>query len=159
MLQVIKSNTWKTNSNVLVRKNVSGRIFEIRLTRTDANIPLAALYILAFSIMLFIPIIGWIGCYKISKSPVLKCTDNFTPDEIKKIELITQENESSLAAKLGWGLAGGALFGGAGMLAGALAKGNNQKAAALFEFSSDRRAIISGDGKEINELIMLSAKL
>lgn len=69
-MQVVKSNTWKESSICIVKRNpVTGRIYQLRLKPKDSYpVAVELLAMLIFVAMAFIPVVGWIVCYRIQSS-------------------------------------------------------------------------------------------
>lgn len=78
--------------------------------------------------------------------------ERIRPDQIASVEIVTQENQSSILGKAAWGAAGAALLGGVGLLAGVLGGGNKNVMTAMLRLADGRSALISGKSKEIQVL-------
>lgn len=68
--------------------------------------------------------------------------------ELDAVDEVTKENEKKFGGSLGASLVGGAIFGGAGLLAGALSGGSKTKIAFAATFKDGRRFLGTVDGKE-----------
>ena len=69
---------------------------------------------------------GWGGNVYLRSSPFSKPLD-LTKENIKKVEIVTEENKKKVLGTLGGGIAGGLLLKPIGLFAGLLAGGNKRK--------------------------------
>lgn len=163
-MKVIKSNTWKDDSICVIKRNSKMKIKTFTF-QNDLHIPVTDIFLKLFyyllfffisMVLIFIPIIGWYMIYRINirykRRFTYELTDTVSIEELENIEVISEENAYSVLSKAGWGVAGSALLGPAGLLAGALAKGNNKRVTAIITFTDNRRALISCNQKILNEL-------
>ena len=79
--------------------------------------------------------------------------EKFTPQDISDVQLLTNENSTSVLGKAAWAAAGTALLGGVGLLAGALGGGNKSTSQALVTLADDRSFLIEGKSKYVSYLI------
>jgi hypothetical protein len=75
---------------------------------------------------------------------------------IKKIDLQTEESIKEISATLGWGLAGGLVFGPAGLLAGLMFGGNKKEVCILCELKDGRRFLAVMGNKTYQQMLALS---
>jgi hypothetical protein len=155
-MKIIKSNTWIPDYPVVVKRKANRPHKLILSRKRPFSLLINLTGLLLFIALVWIPILGWIACYYVYKWMLMYGKDTLLIEDIQGIEVITSENEKSMASKIGWGLAGGTLLGGVGLLAGVLAKGERNKTATFIQFTKDRNALVLGDAKDINELTMLS---
>ena len=78
--------------------------------------------------------------------------DRIKPHQIESVEIITQENQTSVIGKVAWGAAGSVALGGLGLLAGVVGGGNKNKATAIVTLVDGRSALVSGDSRSIQLL-------
>lgn len=74
------------------------------------------------------------------------------PRDIETIEKASEESVKRLGGTAGWGLAGGALFGPVGLLAGLVAGGRGQDVTFVAQFKDGRRLIASVRSSEYAKL-------
>lgn len=67
--------------------------------------------------------------------------------QVDAIEIASEESVKRLGGTLGWGIAGAALFGPVGLLAGALLGGNQKRVAFVCTFKDGRNLMASTDQK------------
>jgi len=79
--------------------------------------------------------------------------EHIEPHQIASVEIVTQENETSVFGKAAWGAAGAVTLGGLGLLAGVLGGGNKNIITAVVKLTDGRSALISGKSKEMKLLI------
>jgi hypothetical protein len=75
---------------------------------------------------------------------------------LESLEVATQENVKSIAAKIGWGIAGAAILGPVGLLAGVLGGGNKTEITFLAHFSDGKNLIATTDPKTFTYLKSLT---
>ena len=66
-------------------------------------------------------------------------SDKMRRDDILSAEIVTEENQKSIAGKLGWGAAGAMALGPLGLLAGVLGGGNKQIMVVAVIFKDGRK--------------------
>ncbi len=74
-------------------------------------------------------------------------------DQIESADPITQENQSSILGKLGWGTAGGIALGPIGLLAGVLGGGNRSTMLMAIKFKDGRKVLLQGKSSEMKTLL------
>ena len=77
---------------------------------------------------------------------------NIPAKEIATVELATEESVKRLGGTVGWGLAGAALLGPAGLLAGLLLGGRGKKVTFVCELKDGRRFMASTSSKTYTAL-------
>jgi hypothetical protein len=80
---------------------------------------------------------------KIIKMPFSSLTD---------LEVASEENVKRVAGSLGWGLAGGALLGGVGALAGVLVGGNKKEVTFIAHFNDGTKILATGDSRTYTQM-------
>jgi len=73
-------------------------------------------------------------------------------DQIENLEVVTEENKTSVLGKAAWGAAGGLLLGGVGLLAGVLGGGNSKQLLLAVEFKDGRKTLLECTSKEYKEI-------
>lgn len=73
-------------------------------------------------------------------------------EELIDIQQITEENQKSLAGKVGWSVVGGVLTGGIGAIAGFILGGNKKEITFLAELTKERRFIGACNPKQFQTL-------
>ncbi len=76
-------------------------------------------------------------------------------EDLLSVDLVTEENKTSIMGKVGWGAVGGLALGPLGLLAGVLGGGNRSKKVVAVALKDGRKALISGKPKDIQELLAL----
>jgi hypothetical protein len=66
---------------------------------------------------------------------------------LTSVDVATEENVKKLGGAVGWGLAGGALLGPVGLLAGLLMGGKGKNIVFTVQFRDGRKMLVSGDSK------------
>lgn len=84
--------------------------------------------------------------------------DEYGADEIASIDIVTEQNSTSIVAKVGWGFAGSVLLGPLGMFAGLLGGGNRHEKVVAMELVSGKRALLQCDAKNYGQIIRLGFK-
>lgn len=74
-------------------------------------------------------------------------------DQIESAELVTQENHTSILAKIGWGAIGAGAFGPVGLLAGVLGGGNRTSMVMAVKFKDGRSVLLEGKSKDLIPLL------
>lgn len=77
---------------------------------------------------------------------------NVTAD-IETAEIITEDNKVNFMGAAGWGIVGGLLTGGIGLLAGAILGGRGKETYCAVRFKDGSQFIVSGKPKDIMALI------
>ena len=75
---------------------------------------------------------------------------------IQSIETITEENKKQFLGAAGWGLAGGALLGPIGFLAGALAGGNKKEMSFAVYLKDGRKFLAKADPGTYQKIVAAS---
>ncbi len=73
--------------------------------------------------------------------------------DVATLEIVTEDNQASIAGKLGWGAAGLVVLGPLGLLAGVLGGGNKRDRVMALSTRDGRKALIKGHAKEAEMLI------
>jgi hypothetical protein len=73
--------------------------------------------------------------------------------DVATLEIVTEDNQASIAGKLGWGAAGLVVLGPLGLLAGVLGGGNKRDRVMALSTRDGRKALIKGQAKEAEMLI------
>jgi len=78
-----------------------------------------------------------------------------TPEtrDIAQVDIITQENSTSVLGKAAWATAGALALGPVGLIAGAIGGGNTNKTQALVTFTDGKSVLLSGKAKAINFVV------
>lgn len=76
--------------------------------------------------------------------------------EVVGVDIITEQNSTSILKKAGWGLVGSIALGPVGLLAGVLGGGNRHEKIVAIEFADGKRALLQCDAKSYGELIRLT---
>lgn len=80
----------------------------------------------------------------------------YPADEVVSIEIVTEQNCTSILKKVGWGLVGSAVLGPVGLLAGVLGGGNRNEKVVAIEFADGKRALLQCDAKSYDNMMRLS---
>lgn len=75
---------------------------------------------------------------------------------LKSVELQTEESVKKVSETLGWGLAGGLIFGPTGFLAGILLGGNKKEVCALCQLKDGRRFLAVMGTKTYQQLLAMT---
>jgi hypothetical protein len=73
--------------------------------------------------------------------------DHIKTADIELLEIATEETVKKFGGTAGWGLAGAALFGPVGLLAGILSGGNKKQVTFVARFRDGRRLMATTDSK------------
>ena len=68
-------------------------------------------------------------------------------------QVVTEENKVNFAGAAGWGVVGGLLTGGVGLLAGALLGGRGKATVCALQFDDGSQFLVSGKPKEVAQLM------
>ncbi len=79
--------------------------------------------------------------------------DKVSVDEIESADLVTQENQASIAGKLGWGAVGAVALGPLGLLAGVLGGGNKSSMVVAIKFKDGRAVLLEGKSKDMQPIL------
>jgi len=79
----------------------------------------------------------------------------YPADEVVSIEIVTEQNSTSILKKAGWGLIGSAVLGPIGLLAGVLGGGNRHEKVVAIEFADGKRALLQCDAKSYGDMMRL----
>lgn len=85
--------------------------------------------------------------------------DNHLKSEVERVELVTEENKVNFVGAAGWGIVGGLLTGGIGLLAGALLGGRGKKVFAAMKWKDGSQFLLEGNPKDIAQLMQDCGKL
>ena len=80
-------------------------------------------------------------------------TDKVKRDDLLSADIVTAENQTSIAGKLGWGAVGGVALGPLGLLAGVLGGGNKQTMVVAVALKDGRKVLLQGKSKELLPLL------
>lgn len=81
---------------------------------------------------------------------------NFINNDIKSIEIITEENKKKFIGTAGWGLVGGLALGPLGLIAGILAGGNKKEILIACELKDGKKLIAEVDSKIYKSMLTAS---
>ena len=73
-------------------------------------------------------------------------------DQLETIEIATEENVKKIGGTVGWGVAGAALLGPVGLLAGVLLGGKKKEVTFVAKFKDGRKLFASTDSKTFTKL-------
>ena len=76
--------------------------------------------------------------------------------KLRSVELQTEESVKKVSETLGWGLAGGLIFGPTGFLAGILLGGNKKEVCALCELKDGRRFLAVMATRTYQQILAMS---
>ncbi|TCL91850.1 hypothetical protein C8J38_105153 [Rhizobium sp. PP-WC-2G-219] len=82
----------------------------------------------------------------------------YAADEVVSIDIVTEQNGTSILKKAGWGLIGSAVLGPVGLLAGVLGGGNRHEKIVAIEFRDGKRALLQCDAKSYGNIMRLAFK-
>ncbi|MGO1163287.1 hypothetical protein ACTOV4_15235 [Brucella sp. C7-11G] len=82
----------------------------------------------------------------------------YSDSEVVSIDLLTEQNSTSVFKKAGWGAVGGLALGPLGMFAGLLGGGNRHEKIVAIEFTDGKRALLQVDTKSYAEIMRLAFK-
>ena len=74
-------------------------------------------------------------------------SERISVKELETLEIATEENVKKLGGAIGWGIAGGVLFGPVGLLAGALLGGRKKETTFVAKFKDGRKILGTTDHK------------
>ena len=94
--------------------------------------------------------------FKILKKNSIWGTENISTKELALIELATEESVKKIGGTVGWGLAGAAILGPVGLLAGLLLGGKGKEITFIAKFKDGRKLIATTDSKTYTKLQALS---
>lgn len=80
-------------------------------------------------------------------------SDKLRKESIVSVDLINEENQKSIAGKLGWGAVGAIALGPLGLLAGVLGGGNKNIMVVAVSFRDGRKVLLQGKSNELMPLI------
>lgn len=83
-------------------------------------------------------------------------THTFSKLEIEELTQATEENVKRLGGTVGWGVAGAALLGPVGLLAGLLLGGKGKDVTFILKFKSGKKILATTDSKTYTQLSALS---
>ncbi|AKR55736.1 hypothetical protein XM25_07977 [Devosia sp. H5989] len=83
-------------------------------------------------------------------------TDRVPMGEIASCTLVTQENQTSILGKVGWGAVGAVALGPLGLLAGVIGGGNHSHRVVVFETADGRKAMVRCSAAEAEALLAAS---
>lgn len=72
--------------------------------------------------------------------------------ELESVDIATEENVKKIGGTVGWGVAGAALLGPVGLLAGALLGGKKKEVTFVAKFKDGRKLFASTDSKTFTKL-------
>lgn len=78
--------------------------------------------------------------------------DNVPVSEIETLDIATEENVKKVAGTVGWGVAGAAILGPVGLLAGLLVGGNKKKVTFVLKLKDGRKILASTDSKTFTKM-------
>ncbi|WP_138438594.1 hypothetical protein [Marinobacter alexandrii] len=73
--------------------------------------------------------------------------DMYLPEQVKTLEMASEESVKRIGGTAGWGLVGVTLFGGIGLLAGLLAGGRGKDVTFVIVFEDGKKALCTADSK------------
>ncbi|MFC1567472.1 hypothetical protein ACFL3R_01375 [Thermodesulfobacteriota bacterium] len=73
--------------------------------------------------------------------------------DIERIDIATEENVKKLGGTVGWGVAGGVLFGPVGLLAGLLLGGRKKEVTLIVVFEDGLKFIATTDSKTYKRIL------
>jgi hypothetical protein len=73
--------------------------------------------------------------------------------EIESAEIITEDNKVNFMGAAGWGIVGGLLTGGVGLLAGAVLGGRGKETYCALRFKDGSQFVVSGKPKDVVALM------
>lgn len=76
----------------------------------------------------------------------------FTKDTVEECVLASEENVKRLSGTVGWGVAGAALLGPVGLLAGLFLGGKKQESTFIIKFTDDKKLLGTTDSKTYAKL-------
>lgn len=76
----------------------------------------------------------------------------FHLSQLEDVEIATEESVKKIGGTVGWGLAGGALFGPVGLLAGLLLGGRKNEVTFVARFEDGRKLLGTTDSKTFKKL-------
>lgn len=71
----------------------------------------------------------------------------YLPEQVKTLEMASEESVKRIGGTAGWGLVGATLLGPVGLLAGLLAGGRGKDVTFVIVFESDKKALCTADSK------------
>jgi len=83
-------------------------------------------------------------------------TDRVFMNEIANCTLVTQENQTSILGKVGWGAVGAVALGPLGLLAGVMGGGNYSYRVVVIETTDGRKAMVRCSAAEAEALLAAS---
>ncbi len=80
----------------------------------------------------------------------------FSSIEIEEITVATEENVKRMGGTVGWGIAGAALLGPVGLLAGLLLGGKGKDVTFIMKFKDGRKILATTDSKTFTKLAAMA---
>ncbi|WHA40148.1 hypothetical protein [Agrobacterium larrymoorei] len=80
----------------------------------------------------------------------------YPANEVVSIDIVTEQNSTSILKKAGWGFVGSVALGPLGLLAGVLGGGNRHEKIVAIEFTDGKRALLQCDTKSYGEMMRLT---
>lgn len=80
----------------------------------------------------------------------------YPANEVVSIDIVTEQNSTSISKKAGWGFVGSVALGPLGLLAGVLGGGNKYEKIVAIEFTDGKRALLRCDAKSYGEMMRLT---
>lgn len=80
----------------------------------------------------------------------------YPANEVVSIDIVTEQNSTSILKKAGWGFVGSVALGPLGLLAGVLGGGNRHEKIVAVEFTDGKRALLQCDAKSYGEMMRLT---
>lgn len=97
--------------------------------------------------------LGWSGYELILATEKHRFMGESIPiTQLETVEKASEENVKKIGGTVGWGLAGGALLGPVGLLAGLLAGGRKSEVTFTAQFKDGRRLLATTDSKTFTQL-------
>lgn len=83
-------------------------------------------------------------------------THSFTKRDVEEVSIATEENVKRLGGTVGWGVAGAALLGPIGLLAGLLLGGKGKDVTFIMRFKDGRKMLSTTDSKTFTKLAAMA---
>lgn len=95
---------------------------------------------------------GGFDNYFLMKNEEQFSREKISVTEIEEIEVASEESVKRLGGTIGWGIAGAALFGGAGLVAGLISGGQGKDITVVCKFKDGRKFLGSMSSKAFAEI-------
>ena len=83
-------------------------------------------------------------------------SNSFNKYDVEEVSIATEENVKRVGGTVGWGLAGAAILGPVGLLAGLLLGGKGKDVTFIIKFKDGRKMLATTDSKTFTKLAAMA---